>query len=468
MKLISADPHRPAQREISDSGGEWRRICILGLLAVVLLAVISGCETASSRRSVAAPMSAEQKQRALESFDKVWTTIRDKHWDASLGGIDWQGVRAELRPRAEAAQTPAEAREVMTEMIHRLKLSHYGIIPIEAYQEMADVTGEPGGSGAGGGSREGWAGIEIRVIGDQALVSRVFPETAAAAAGITTGMVLVEVAGAGVDRRIRVIREAHKDSTLCDLYLTRGVEHMLSDKPGAEIKVVVLDAKDVRREFQVKLGPPHGESSSLGNMGVVRTWFESRRIGADIGYVRFNMFANPGRMMKQFEEAMRSFSDARGVIVDLRGNPGGVGAMAMGMAGWFVNEPVTLGTVITRETKLKFAITPRATPFVGPLAVLVDGGSASTSEILAGGLQDLHRARVFGVRSAGAALPSVIERLPNGDGFQYAFANYISAGDRPLEGRGVIPDEVVDLTRVGLVAGRDDVIDAAVAWIDKQ
>jgi carboxyl-terminal processing protease len=98
----------------------------------------------------------------------------------------------------------------------------------------------------------------------------------------------------------------------------------------------------------------------------------------------------------------------------------------------------------------------------------VDSNSASTSEIFAGGLKDLDRARVFGTRTAAAALPSMIERLPNGDGFQYAMANYISKGGKPLEGLGVVPDVEVKLTREALLAGHDPVIDAAVEWIKKQ
>ena len=103
--------------------------------------------------------------------------------------------------------------------------------------------------------------------------------------------------------------------------------------------------------------------------------------------------------------------------------------------------------------------------FLGPVAILMDGNSASTSEIMAGGLKDIGRARVFGTRSAAAALPSLIERLPNGDGFQYAIANYISEGGKPLEGLGVTPDEEVKLTREALLAGHDPVVDAALQWI---
>jgi carboxyl-terminal processing protease len=117
---------------------------------------------------------------------------------------------------------------------------------------------------------------------------------------------------------------------------------------------------------------------------------------------------------------------------------------------------------------LKFIISPRPQTFTGPLAMLVDGVSASTAEIFAGGLQALKRARVFGTQSAGAALPSVIRQLPNGDGFQYAQANYISEGGQPLEGRGVTPDVKVTQSREALLHGHDRVIDAAVEWIKGQ
>jgi carboxyl-terminal processing protease len=62
----------------------------------------------------------------------------------------------------------------------------------------------------------------------------------------------------------------------------------------------------------------------------------------------------------------------------------------------------------------------------------------------------------------------MFERLPNGDGFQYAIANYISEGGKPLEGIGVLPDEEVRLTRKALLSGHDPVLDAALAWIQKQ
>jgi carboxyl-terminal processing protease len=143
--------------------------------------------------------------------------------------------------------------------------------------------------------------------------------------------------------------------------------------------------------------------------------------------------------------------------------------MAMGLANWFVDQKdLRLGSLILRETALKFVLNPRAETYGGPLAILVDDTSASTSEIFAGGLQDLKRARIFGSRTAAAALPSVIEKLPNGDAFQYAIANYISESGRELEGNGVIPDVEAPLTRAALIAGKDPALDAALQWIRSQ
>jgi len=173
--------------------------------------------------------------------------------------------------------------------------------------------------------------------------------------------------------------------------------------------------------------------------------------------------------MAGFQQAVESCKPCDGLIIDLRGNPGGIGGMAMGMAGYLVDKPnQRLGTMYMRDSTLNFVVNPRADVLSAPVAVLVYGCSASTSEIFAGGLKDLGRARVFGTRTAAAALPSAFERLPNGDGFQYAVANYVSQGGQPLEGLGVTPDVTVELTRPALLAGHDAVLDAALDWIRRQ
>jgi carboxyl-terminal processing protease len=108
---------------------------------------------------------------------------------------------------------------------------------------------------------------------------------------------------------------------------------------------------------------------------------------------------------------------------------------------------------------------PQSHGFAGPVAILMDGQSASTSEILAAGLKEHQRARIFGVTSAGAALPSIFKTLPNGALLQYAVADVKTPSGALLEGNGVVPDEPVTVTRADLSAGRDPVMEAARRWI---
>ena len=273
------------------------------------------------------------------------------------------------------------------------------------------------------------------------------------------------------------IQKLSGDPEVHELMLERAVESRLSGEVGSQIHAVFLDGADQNRALDLTLAEPRGNVSKFGNLPPMHVWLESKRIhigggadaAGDIGYVGFNMFLDLVHLMSGFADSVNSCQHCEGLIIDLRGNPGGIGGMAMGMAGFLVDKPdKKLGTMQLRDTSMKFVINPRAEVFKGPVAILVDGSSASTSEIFAGGLKDLGRARIFGTRTAAAALPSIIEKLPNGDAFQYAIANYISEGGETLEGHGVTPDVEVKLTRKALLAGHDPVVDAAVDWIKKQ
>jgi carboxyl-terminal processing protease len=247
------------------------------------------------------------------------------------------------------------------------------------------------------------------------------------------------------------------------------VSNRLVEPVGETVSVRFLDARDKPVTLKIETAEPKGHKTQLGHMPAKHAWIEWRRLNGDIGYVTFNLFMDPVRVMKGFADAVSSFMNTGGVVIDLRGNVGGVGGMAMGMAGWFVSdESKYLRTMQTRESNLKFVVSPRPKVYTGPVAILVDGLTGSTAEIFAGGMKDIGRARVFGTTSVGAALPSMIDKLPNGDGFQYAVANYVSAGGQVLEGHGVVPDEQVGLTRESLLAGEDPPLDAAVRWIKEQ
>jgi len=138
-----------------------------------------------------------------------------------------------------------------------------------------------------------------------------------------------------------------------------------------------------------------------------------------------------------------------------------------------VNEPVLLGQLKREDGRIDFRAFPRSvaddgrrlTPYSGPIAILIDSLSASTSEMFTSGMQALGRARVFGTPSPGMALPAQMLPLPNGDRLMYAFADYIDGRGRRIEGAGVTPDEVIETRRRDLIEGVDPVMDAAIAWL---
>ncbi|HLG98735.1 MAG TPA: S41 family peptidase [Bryobacteraceae bacterium] len=410
--------------------------------------------------SFALALTPEQRQLNIESFEQVWKTVRDKHWQSKPAGLDWQAVHDEFRPAIDKADSMEAARAVMNDMLGRLHETHFGIVPAELY---SDLDGESK-------TRDNTTGIDVRVTGSQALVSSVDAGSPAAKNGVQPGWRIVRIGGAELAPVIAKLDESYSKSSLRDIMLRRAILTRLDGDASESIKVDFLNGRNQAVTKNLARTKPRGTLTQLGYLYPTYVWFESARVGGgNVGYVRFNIFLDPARLMNQFAEAINSCMKCDGFIIDLRGNPGGLGAMAMGMAGWFMDKPdQLLGTLYMRDTTLKFVINPRAKTFRGPLAILVDGASASTSEILAEGLKDLGRARVFGTHTAAAALPSMFEKLPNGDGFQYAVANYISEGGKPLEGLGVTPDVETPLTRQALLEGKDPALDAAVAWIQKK
>ncbi len=418
------------------------------LLAPLLAATLLG-QTAPEKLQPA------DTRADMESFEYVWKTVRDKYWDPNFGGLNWQQVHDDFRPRIEKARTPEQARAVLQAMLATLHESHFAILPAEAYSSLRGTGGGPGTTG-----------LTVRVIGSKALVTRVGPESPAARVGIHAGWELLRAGTDDMAPLIDKIGNAYAGSTLRELMLVEAIEQRLAGSAGETRDLVFLDGNGTTVRRTIMLVKPSGNLTQFGFLPPMYVSFEAKHVRPDIGYFRLNVFLDVSTVMNAFSRAVEDCDACRGFIIDLRGNPGGIGAMAMGVASWFVDKQgEQLGTLFMRSTTLKFTIFPRLNPFPGRLAFVVDGASASTSEILAGGLQDLGRGHVFGTRTAGAALPSVIEVLPNGDGFQYAVANYISAGGKPLEGRGVTPDVNVELNQTDLLRGEDAPLNAAILWI---
>lgn len=441
-----------------------RPLVLLFTVAMLLgLAACGGSAPAPRSEPIAVDL-------ATATFDTAWALIDRTIDSLEAGDLDWDAVGEELRPRARTTSSDS-LRAVIAEMITRTGLSHYALIPRGA----ADVLEEMDAS-AGARDNRGGVGVETRVVGDEILVTGVESGSPAADAGLRTGWVIdqvgdvvfadvVEKLGDSLERRER------------DLRIWVLARALMDGSIGSEVTLHARDGADTTHELTLTRVEKPGTMNKFGhlpptNTRLVHRWIEHG--GERYGYIHFNIWLVP--IAAQFQEAIDIYREADGLIVDLRGNLGGIAGLAMGLAGHVMDEQLPLGVMSSGATVLNLRVNPqrvnkageRVTPYAGPLAILQDELSISTSEFFAGGLQYHGRAHVFGSASGGQALPSRLVTLPNGDVLQYAFADYVDPGGARLEGRGVIPDTPVAVKRADLLAGRDAPLEAALAWIAAQ
>jgi carboxyl-terminal processing protease len=394
----------------------------------------------------------------LEAFDKVWETVAATLWDEELIQQKWQPARDKYRPEVEKADSIVKVRGIIQAMIDELELSHFGIIQSSSI-DLIDSSEQSG---------DATAGMEFRLAEAGIIVSKVDQQSSAAVAGVKPGWIVEKVGKLESAELLEKIGSAARGPVRKETLVGLAVGELASGPAGEKKSFWFLDENDKPQFLELELNPASGELAFFGQLPPIRVHTQVRTLPGGIGYYWFNAFMDPARVMPEFRSIIRDPNHDRGMIIDLRGNIGGIGAMTMGMASEFSDEQASLGVMTMKGAELKFLVNQHPSPVQGPVAVLVDECSISSAEIFAGGLQDLGRARVFGRRTAGLALPSIVIRLPNGDGFQYAMANYHSASGKTLELNGVTPDEIIELSRQALSTDPDPVLTRAVAWIREQ
>jgi carboxyl-terminal processing protease len=393
-----------------------------------------------------------------QTFEIVWRTVKERHFDPAMGGVDWDKAHETYAPRVAALKNDREFYLMLQEMLGLLHQSHFNIIPPESL--TPEDENEPSSGGVG---------IDLRLIGGAAMITRVEPDSSASRAGLRPGFLIKQVGDRSVEEIIAAFAKSAERTEIKNIRMNRSVLGAMGGDPGATVKIVYVDDQDRTRETTLARERLRGElSPKFGNFPPQYTEFESRRManGAGyIGYIRFNIFTAP--VIEKLKAAISGFGDADGMIFDLRGNPGGLGGIATTIAGRICDEPGSLGVMKMRSGELKFAFFPQERRYAGPVAVLIDGMSASTSEVFSSGIQEIGRAVIVGERSAGAALPSLFQKLPTGALFQFAIADFKTPKGVLIEGRGVTPDVEARYDRASLLAGRDAQLEAAVEQIRK-
>jgi carboxyl-terminal processing protease len=445
------------------------------MLAVLMTVCASPPTPAPAPSTAAQPAPTYDADLGLASFDSAWSIIYRTHFDTTFNGVDWPAVRDELRPRAKAATTTAALRSVINDMLEKLGESHFALIPKEIADTLNPTTDSTETEEDSVGT--GDLGLDVRLIGGDIVVTGVEPGSPADSAGVRTGWIVATIGHDSVAGLVRQLR--NRDLRYSVTFLAwSAVEARFGGAVGSAVTITFLDGDNQPRALTMHRREEPSVPVRFGNFPTFFARFASDEHttpdGHRVGRIWFNFWMVP--LLAKVDQAVDAFRGDDGIIIDLRGNRGGMGGMVMGVAGHFLKDRTSLGDFRTRTATLHFRANPRlvnregerVTPFQGPLALLVDETSVSASEVFAGGMQSIGRARVFGTTSLGAALPAVAERLPDGDVLYHAIADFVTADGVVLEGRGVVPDEAVRPTRADLLAGRDPVLDAALRWIDTE
>jgi len=187
----------------------------------------------------------------------------------------------------------------------------------------------------------------------------------------------------------------------------------------------------------------------------------SRRLASGLGYIKLTLWKSPIR--KPFKKALEQLKDAPGVIIDIRGNPGGEADEVVKIASFFFAAHVSFGKFSKRAGKAIYLRTDDdERVYKGPVSILVNEGSGSGSELFAGVMQESGRASVVGRQSCGCVLGiSEFKKLKGGGELAVSEYGYLSPRENSFEGTGVIPDRNVDLKISDLQARRDAALDEA-------
>lgn len=429
-------------------------------------------------------------QRRMEAFETAWWTINEQYFDKTFGGLDWKKVKAEFQPRVAAAKTDVQFHRLLKEMISRLGRSHLNVIApeyfeiIEIAREKAREKGKRMAAERRGEDPESAAaeeeteeddlfgdaanarygiGVEVRMLGGRVVITRVDKQSGATIAGLKPGFIIDKINGVSIGEIVKqALIEGNSQKEIDYLLPFHVVGSFLNGDPDTSVFLTCIDENDKSIEITVPRLALSGHAISISkNLPEQFLKYEAYSLSPDVGYIKFNAFAVP--VIARFCDSLTEFHDKSSIIVDLRGNLGGILGSMIGLTGMLTDRNMSIGTFVARNGSSPFTAESKAKNFKGKLILLVDSLSMSAAELFTAGLQGHGRAIVVGERTGGQSLPAVWTKLSTGAVMVYPVADFITPKGVSLEGVGLQPDHVVSLDRGSLLKGSDTQLEKALA-----
>ncbi len=394
------------------------------------------------------PVSTETREGRLAVFDDVWATINERYYDAQFHGVDWETQKTNFRGLAAEAGSSRELYVVLKRMIASLADSHTRIYPPEEkfdWWRPRFVT----------------IGATLKEIEGRAVVGQVQKGSAAERGGLRAGDLVESVNGqsatALVKSKLDNVSASGLSSTSATTSRFRAFASLLDGPAGSLVEIRWLGKNGKERTARFR-----------------RDWQQRElklRTRRESGYAVIEIDAFTKPIAAAFTRALKEkVTGVRGVILDLRGNGGGDTEAMTDMASAVVGAGSSLGQFTERSrfsftlfTRSKSALTPeRIAATRLPMVVLTSERTASAAEIFVAAMKASGRANVIGAETCGCVLAiRTRHALPDGGLLDVSELDYRTAAGIRLEGRGVKPDETVQIQRADLYSGRDRALELA-------
>lgn len=338
-------------------------------------------------------------------YDNVWTLIENKYVDRHVNAQNWQKWRHKYD---STIKTDEDAYVAIRTMLASLNDPYTRFLaPDEFKEERNSIKGTLKG-----------IGVQIGIKDDRLTVIAPIEDTPAYKAGLQANDVITEINGKST-KGITVKEAADQirgpEGTTVTLKVKRNKKETIHNIVRANIVLKSVSTK-----------PP--KEAKLQN---------------NIGYIRLSTFINKSAS-KEIMDAVKKLQDKDGYILDLRSNPGGLLTNAIIISDMFLNG----GNIVSTVDRDGYKETQQATHRYlteKPLVVLINGGSASASEILSGALRDNERAVLIGTKSFGKGLVQEINKLPGGSGINITTQKYLTPNGTDIHKKGIIPDIKVEI-----------------------
>jgi len=325
----------------------------------------------------------------LDVIEQVWSIVFEEY-------VDIDKLNAEMLSQA-----------AIKGMVEAIDDPYTAYLDTDAYQlSLTSLEGEFSGIGA-----------QVTVRDGQLTIIAPLPDSPAARAGIKAGDIVLEIEG----------QPASKVSIAEAVMAIRG-------PTGTVVKLLILHQGETAPQ-EIAIVRDDIELSSVS--------FESR---GDIAYIKIAHFSE--RTNEELSPMLQSViqKEAAGIVLDLRGNPGGVLASVVDVASNFLKEGVVVQVVDNQGKQSVLKVQPGEVKIDLPMVVLTDNYSASGSEVLSGALQDYGRATIAGSRTFGKGSVNALRQLKDGSGLYITVARWLTPNGRLIEGQGLAPDYELDVS----------------------